>query len=229
MNIFIILLAILLDLTWLVFAILSVVYSIKNWRESKININLFLMVLSFILIIYVFNAPSSFLLNYLSESGAASLNPFIFFTIGEGLTIGYILLHIVVISAFQFFVYLKNWKTLYTLPIVGGIILMVSLYLTPNDMLNNLLGMGIAIAILIDAIRSRNGVEVGLSFIIWFTLACLPTTNILQELVFGIARPIFIFLVFLGLSGLLDELLFYSKEEEEKIKNTWITKMVVKK
>lgn len=216
----------LLDLTWLLFLGLTFVYSYRNWKESRININLYLMVLAVILIFYVFNSPSSSFLNFIVGETLA-LNPYIHLTIGNSLTVGYIISNIVILSAFQFFVYLKDWKTLYTLPIISGMILITSLYLSTIDIIIHIFGIIIALLFLIDAIKTRNGIEIGISFIIWFTISCFPTTNLIQETLFVIIRTTSMVFVFLGISGFFDEWIFYDKEQKEKIENTWITKRVV--
>jgi hypothetical protein len=81
--------------------------------------------------------------------------------------------------------------------------------------------------LLFDAIRTRNGVEVGIAFIVLFVLICLPIRYQFQLFIYGIARPGFMSLVFLGISGYLDKWIFYDKELKDKIENTWITKRVV--
>jgi hypothetical protein len=185
------------------------------------------MLISLLLVTYVFNAPSSILLNYFAEGEGSAFNPYINLVIGEGLTIGYIISSLVIVAMFQFFAYLKNLRILYTLPLISGLIVLGCLYLNHNDTIIYLFGFTVAFLLLLDALRTRNGVEIGIGFIVLFVLSCLPTVYEFQIFLYGVARLGFMCLVFLGVSGLLDEWLFYDKELKEKIENTWITKRVV--
>jgi hypothetical protein len=184
------------------------------------------------MIVFAFNAPSSLYLNLQGGGKGSPINPIIYAKIGEKLTIGNVLAHLLILASLQFFFYLKNWKTFYTFPIVATFILFISLYLTPDDIINLLFGLMVFFFILIDGIKSKNGIEIGTSFITWFALSCFSTDNPAESILFAIFRGLSMIFLFLGVSGILDKIFeefLPDKEKEQKIKNTWITRRVVLK
>lgn len=228
MDILLLIIAIILDILWLGFAFLALYFTLKSWIKSKYNINLFMIFLIAFLIVYSFNTTSSLSI-YTIGIDRVPVNPYIYNKLGENLTIGYILANLLILTSLQFLLYLRNYKTLYTLPTVCGLILFMALYLTSNDIINILFALIVIAAILIDGIRSKNGIEIGISFINLFVLSCFPVENVIPNVLLTILRVFANFMVFLGFSGLLDKLVFPDKETEENIKNTWITRMVVRK
>lgn len=219
---------ILLDLAWFILAFFAFYYVLKSWIKSRYNINLLMVFLVLFLIVYSFNTTSSLFI-YLLGGNRFSITPYIYNKIGENLTIGYIMANLLILSSLQFLLYLRNYKVLYTLPIVCGLILFMALYLTVNDIINILFALIVIAAILIDGIRNKNGIEIGVAFINMFVLSCFTVDMLVPNVILGILRVVASFMVFLGFSGILDKTIFPDKEMEDKIKNTWITRMVVKK
>ncbi|MBD3195157.1 MAG: hypothetical protein GF317_08890 [Candidatus Lokiarchaeota archaeon] len=203
----------LIDILGLFLALITVIYSFKNWKSSKININLFLM-------FFIVFLTLSTLRNIFIE-----LNPVLNITIGANLTISGFISNLLVLVALQFFFYLKNWETLYTLPIVSAFVLIASLYLILNDLINLAFAVIVFIVILYDSIKTKNGIELGLSFTVLYTISLFPANDFLLIIIYASLRLASMLFVLLGISGIIDRIIFLDEEEEDKIKNTWIARM----
>ncbi|MBD3256049.1 MAG: hypothetical protein GF383_13215 [Candidatus Lokiarchaeota archaeon] len=203
----------------IVLSVFCLFFSIKNWMRSKININQFLVFYALSLTIFT-------VLYIIVQFPNASL---LSASIGENFSLIVVLSHILILIALQFLVYLKNWKMLYTFPMIFGVILLMSLYLTPNILLNVGFFLAVFVLFLYDGLKNKMGVEIGLAFVVLFALNYFPAPHLFEELVFPIFRILSMVIVLIGISGILDKLVFIDKEKEAKIRSAWIAKRVIVK
>ncbi|MFO7794570.1 MAG: hypothetical protein ACQERB_16555 [Promethearchaeati archaeon] len=207
-----------IDLMILVLAIVNVYFSIKNWKESKISINSFIMIFLTFLLFTAFR-------QVLFGTGVIED-----VYIGENLSLNGIFSLIMILSIFQFLLYLKEWRRFYFLPIIFAFYSIYYLIFLPENLLYQLSSIIIGalsfFVITIDGIRSKNGVAFSIAFIFIYGLVYSETLMIIPAPFYAaLFRLIGIFGVFLGMTGFLDKYILVS-EDKTKIKNTWIAKMV---
>ncbi len=192
----------------------SLVASIESWRKSRINLNLFLIL---ILSILVFSSLRQFLF----ISGVIGN---IYF--GENLSILTIVTIILEIVPMQFLFYLKNWRKFYTFPGIFGFYISLAFFLAENEIIYLILlvivGFVLFLILLIDGIRAQNGVSISISLIFIYGLAYFPG---IFTLLSGIMRLISVIAIALGVFGFYETYILVDKEVEKKVKNTWIAKM----
>jgi hypothetical protein len=205
----------LIDFFVLILVLLNAFFAVKKWRESKININLFLMVF-FVALIFTAFRQFMFGLGIILD---------IFF--GENLSINGIISLIIILVPIQFLFYLKEWRRYYYLPIIFAFYSFYNLYFVPDNTIfriSSIILGAIAFGILIvDGIRSKNGMAIAIAFVFMYGLAYSETLTLLTGALF---RLIGVILVLLGTSGIFDKYILIDDEKEAKIKNTWIAKMV---
>jgi hypothetical protein len=146
---------------------------------------------------------------------------------GENLSINGIISLIILLIPIQFLLYLKEWKRYYYLPLIFAFYSLYNLYFVPDNTIfrvSSIVLGAIAFVILIfNGIRRRNGVSISIGFIFLYGLAYSETLTLLTG---AISRLIGVLVLLLGTSGILDKFVLIDDEKEEKIKNTWIAKMV---
>jgi hypothetical protein len=198
---------------------LILIFSIKNYLKSRININLFLMILFAII---CFTALREIITSYSPAPDDV--------TIGESLSIQIILTLIILFIPLEFLFYLLGWKKLYSLPIVLGVYILLNLLL--EDVILYYRTATIAIGaisfftLLYQGIKRKNGEVVAFAFVFMYGLSYFPITQFLG-LLFQFIGLAFILL---GVSGLIDRYILLDEQTQEKvknIKNTWIAKRVI--
>jgi len=210
----------LIDLIVLVLAILNAYFSIKNWKESKISINLFLA------IFFIFLMPTAFRQLVLGIGLIEDIY------IGENLSLNDIFSLVIILSTLQFLLYLKEWRRFYFLPIIYAFYSIYYLIFLPENLLFNISSIFIGalsfFVIIIDGIRNKNGMASSIAFIFVYGLVYTENLILLSAEIFAaFFRLLGVFAILLGTSGFLDKYILVS-EETTKIKNTWIAKMVSK-
>jgi len=210
----------LIDLIVLVLAILNAYFSIKNWKESKISINLFLA------IFFIFLMPTAFRQLVLGIGLIEDIY------IGENLSLNDIFSLVIILSTLQFLLYLKEWRRFYFLPIIYAFYSIYYLIFLPENLLFNISSIFIGalsfFVIIIDGIRNKNGMASSIAFIFVYGLVYKENLILLSAEIFAAVFRLFgVFAILLGTSGFIDKYILVN-EETTKIKNTWIAKMVSK-
>jgi hypothetical protein len=129
-----------------------------------------------------------------------------------------------------FILYLKNLKKLYTLPYIAsfyiGFGLIVSNTLIALIFYATLIGLVIPLVLLREGSKSRNGLAFGLGL---FFLIYGVSKMIQIEIISDILRIIGGIVTTLATIGFFEKFIFLDKEQEEKMKGAWISKLVEKK
>ncbi|TXT53688.1 MAG: membrane protein of unknown function [Promethearchaeota archaeon] len=204
----------LIEIFIIAISVISLIASIENWRKSKININLFLIIL---LAIIVFSSVRQFI--YLSGLVGD-------ITFGESLSILGIVSIIIIIIPIQFLIYLKNWRRFYSFPIIFGFYVALALYISPNDLFYRIIIMIVGgiffFSLFIDGIKAKNGLSLSISIIFIYGLSYFPGV---ADILSGIFRLTSAIAIALGVFGFFEKYILVDKEEEEKVKRTWIARM----
>jgi hypothetical protein len=156
------------------------------------------------------------------------------FTIGALFNLNNIVLLLYVCLQIEFLLYLKDLKKLYTLPIVASFYIGSGLVLYETDLPLIIFALTsgiITFAVLAkEGAKNRNGLALGIAVFIIIN----GTIKVVEVLLFNldIAGPILrlvaISVMLLGTSGFIDKYILIDLEQEEKITNIWISKVVTK-
>jgi len=202
-----------------VFSFLILVLSIKNYLKSRININLFLLIL-FAIICFV-------ALREIIIIHSPAPDEII---IGESLSIKIILTLVILFIPLEFLFYLLGWRKLYSLPTVLGFYILLNLFLEDVILYYRIATITIGaisfFTLLYQGIKRKNGEVVSFAFVFMYGLSYFPITQFLG-LLFQFIGLAFILL---GVSGLIDRYILLDEQTQEKvknIKNTWIAKRVI--
>ncbi len=197
--------------------IISIIFinQIKKWLVSKNRINLLLIF--YLLMVIVHSIWQSMTIIEIHGD----------ITIGVNLTIFNIFYLILLLVPLEFLNYVKNWKMLYSLPIVACFFITYGLILNGNAYILSLMSMVASIfmsAILIfEGNRNKNGTSISLGlFIFLFGLEFIPSF-LFPGMIIKLAAAL---ILLAGSFGYFEKYLFVDQKAEEKIKNTWIAKIV---
>lgn len=155
-------------------------------------------------------------------------------TFGAALDLTSILWLLIITLEIQFFLYLKNLKKLYTLPfiisffIAAGLVLIADM--NPLIYYSILSVFFIGFLLIREGYKNRNGIPFSLGLlIILMGMGFLLNQFLINELIRSIFWIIGMSFFFLGSWGFFDKYILIDKLEEQKIKNTWIARLVIEK
>lgn len=183
--------------------------------ESRNRINLFLIFYLSIVIIHSIWQTAEILDIYRN------------LTYGANLTIFNIFYLIMLLIPLEFINFLKNWKMLYSLPITACFFIGYGLILHEDIFILSLMSMIASIftslILIMDGQRNKNGLPLALGvFVFLIGLEFIPGFLFPGIIIKFFAGIILLF----GSLGYFDKYLYVDIETEEKIKNTWIAKIV---
>ena len=209
---------IVLEVISLIFFAITEVLIIRNYRESKNKIYYVLIVyFAALLFISIFRLTNLF-------------NLTLDLTFGARLSFSNIFALMIFNIQSTFILYLKNLKKLYTLPYIAsfyiGFGLIVSNTLIALIFYATLIGLVIPLVLLREGSKSRNGLAFGLGL---FFLIYGVSKMIQIEIISDILRIIGGIVTTLATIGFFEKFVFVDKEQEEKMKGAWISKLVEKK
>jgi hypothetical protein len=191
---------------------------IKSYKESKNKIH-------FVLIIY-FAA-----LLFISLFRVTNLfNLTLDLTYGIRLSFSNIFALIIFNIQSIFILYLKNYKKLYSLPFIASFF--IGFGLAVNDSLialiiyATLIGIVIPFMLLRNGWKNRNGLALGLGI---FFLIYGISKMIQLELLSDIIRIFGGIVITFSAAGFFEKYIFIDREQEERMKSTWISKLMEKK
>ncbi|MEJ2248129.1 MAG: hypothetical protein P8Y70_01820 [Candidatus Lokiarchaeota archaeon] len=147
--------------------------------------------------------------------------------IGEGLSITYIILSAIITLELSFIIYLKKYEKFYTLPIIICFYIILGLYLFSNIIYITLYNIASAIIVFMYLFeigkKNRNGLSMVLGFFVliynfsYFTFLIYIQVTIQ---IFAVVPMI------LGSIGYIDKFILFDRENEKKIKSSWIARKV---
>jgi hypothetical protein len=129
-----------------------------------------------------------------------------------------------------FILYLKNYKKLYSLPFIASFF--IGFGLAVNDSLialiiyATLIGIVIPFMLLRNGWKNRNGLALGLGI---FFLIYGISKMIQLELLSDIIRIFGGIVITFSAAGFFEKYIFIDREQEERMKSTWISKLMEKK
>jgi len=209
---------IVLEVISLILFAITEVLIIRNYRESKNKIYYVLIVyFAALLFISIFRLTNLF-------------NLTLDLTFGARLSFSNIFALMIFNIQSTFILYLKNLKKLYTLPYIAsfyiGFGLIVSNTLIALIFYATLIGLVIPLVLLREGSKSRNGLAFGLGL---FFLIYGVSKMIQIEIISDILRIIGGIVTTLATIGFFKKFIFVDKDQEEKMKGAWISKLVEKK
>ncbi len=151
------------------------------------------------------------------------------FSLGGMLDFYTVLCLIVICLQVEFFFYLKDIKKFYTLPVIVSFY--VGFGLTLNSSIVGFLiyelitSVVVLLALVKEGLKNRNGILFCLGI---FVAINAIADSLLIYTVQSILRLIALSVLLLGTSGFIDKFLLYDKAEAEKVRNIWISHMVIK-
>ena len=209
---------IVLEVISLIFFTITEILMIRNYRESKNKIYYVLIVyFAALLFISIFRLTNLF-------------NLTLDLTFGARLSFSNIFALMIFNIQSTFILYLKNLKKLYTLPYIAsfyiGFGMIVSNSLIALIFYATIIGLVIPLVLLREGSKSRNGLAFGLGL---FFLIYGVSKMIQIEIISDILRIIGGIVTTLATIGFFEKYIFVDKEQEEKMKGAWISKLVEKK
>ena len=209
---------IILESIFIIFCVITEILMIKTYIESRNKIY-------YVLIVYfgalIFN--SIFRLTNL-------FNVTFDLTYGDRLSFSNIFALIIFNIQSVFILYLKDLKKLYSLPFIAsfyiGFGLIVSETLIALIVYATIIGFLIPLVLLREGKRSRNGLAFGLGL---FFLIYGASKMIQIEVISDILRIFGGIVTTLSAFGFFEKFIFIDREQEKKIKGSWISKLVEKK
>ncbi|MHA1986534.1 MAG: hypothetical protein ACW98D_07845 [Promethearchaeota archaeon] len=209
---------IVLEVISFIFFAITEVLIIRSYRESKNKIYYVLIVyFAALLFISLFRLTNLF-------------NLTLDLTFGARLSFSNIFALMIFNIQSTFILYLKNLKKLYTLPYIAsfyiGFGLIASNTLIALIFYATLIGLVIPLVLLREGSRSRNGLAFGLGL---FFLIYGVSKMIQIEIISDILRIIGGIVTTLATIGFFEKYIFVDKDQEEKMKGAWISKLVEKK
>ena len=209
---------IILESIFIIFCVITEILMIKTYMESRNKIY-------YVLIVYfaalIFN--SIFRLTNL-------FNVTFDLTYGDRLSFSNIFALIIFNIQSVFILYLKDLKKLYSLPFIAsfyiGFGLIVSETLIALIVYATIIGFLIPLVLLREGKRSRNGLAFGLGL---FFLIYGTSKMIQIEVISDILRIFGGIVTTLSAFGFFEKFIFIDREQEKKIKGSWISKLVEKK
>jgi len=212
---------IILEYIIILLVIISVIPLTKKLRETK-NI-VYLGVISFQIAILIYS------INQINIYYFGNIQIF-----GEALNVSTIIWLLIVTLESLFFFYLKNLKKLYTLPIVISFFVAAGLVLIADTnplMYYSLLSVfSIGVLLIREGYKNKNGIpfSLGLSIVI-IGFGFLTNLFLIEEMIRLIFWIIGMTFFVLGSWGFFEKYVLIDKVEEQKIKNTWIARLVIEK
>ena len=212
---------IILEYIIILLVIISVIPLTKKLRETK-NI-VYLGVISFQIAILIYS------INQINIYYFGNIQIF-----GEALNVSTIIWLLIVTLESLFFFYLKNLKKLYTLPIVISFFVAAGLVLIADTnplMYYSLLSVfSIGVLLIREGYKNKNGIpfSLGLSIVI-IGFGFLTNLFLIEEMIRLIFWIIGMTFFVLGSWGFFEKYVLIDKLEEQKIKNTWIARLVIEK
>ena len=211
---------IVMETVYFVLGILAMINTLKDWKQNKNRI--LIAISTYMTVVLIFS-----IINYATYIADLNLDVILFGYVTMGNMIG----HILFIIQLEFMFFLKRRNKLYTLPVIISFYIIFGRALVDSSIPFILYAMivsyGSAYVLIRDGKRRHNGLAVGMGlfFLLWGfgqTLgANMPMTFISFRIIAMIA-------LYLGTRQFYEKYLWPDSKKEEKIMNTWITKLVVK-
>ena len=209
-----------IESVYFILGILSMRNTLRDWKENK---NRILIAISAYIAAVLLRSIVD-IITYVSD---LNLDGVLFGYITIGILIGNILF----IIQLEFMFFLKKLNKLYTLPIIISFYIIFGRALVNSSMPFILYAMivsyGSAYILIRDGKRRHNGLAVGMGlfFLIWGLGQTIgPSTPI----IFISFRTVAMLTLFAGTKGFYERYIWPDSKKEEKIMNTWITKLVMK-
>jgi hypothetical protein len=207
------------EIAYFIMGVISVFTMIKHW---KMNSNRMLIAVS----IYI----CAVLVRSIIDIAIFAFDLNIDVKIAGGLTIGMILGFVLFTIQIEFLLYLKDLPKLYTLPLFSSLYLALGRVLVdtimPFIIYAMIVSYGSAYFLIKDGRKSRNGLAIGMG--LFFLIYGLGQTFQTIEALFVALRIIAMVTLLLGTRGFYEKYVFVNVEKEQKIKGTWIAKLVIK-
>ena len=209
-----------LEMGYFALGTLSMIKTLKDWKENK---NRVLIAIS----IYMVAVLLRSIIDLAVFLGDFNVDVIVFGYV----TFGQILGNILFVIQLEFMFFLKKLTKFYSLPpiiafyIVYGRTLVDSIL--PFVIYAMIVSYSSAYILIRDGKRRQNGLAIGMGlfFLLWGIGQTLgPNTPI----IFISFRLVAMLALFLGTRGFYEKYVFPDQKKEEKIMNTWITKLVVK-
>ena len=207
-----------LEISFIFLSILAEIPLIKSWLKRRNRIDVAILIL-----LGSLQLSSIFRIIF-----AIDLYPNLLF--GELLSVLYILSLIVLTIEVDFLFYLKDWKRFYSFPVVISFYTGLGLFLVDFIYVYILYTIVVALSSFIlflkEGKKNKNGLALSLGlFIMVYGIAII----FMDPFISSLLHLISMILLFLGTSGTFDKVFPVDEEEEQKIKNVWVSSMVSKK
>jgi hypothetical protein len=207
----------LLEIPFFIIGIFAAMTTFKQWKESKNRIVLAIIIyiaailfISFVdIVIYAFDfSLHIYLIGYL--------------------TIGQVIAQFLFITQLEFIFYLKKQVKFYTLPFVISFYIMMGRALVdsllPFIMYASIVSYGTSYILIKNGKNRRNGLAIGIGLLtlFWGIGQTIPIDIILIA-----CKLVGMIALLLGTRGFYEKYVFVNVQEEDRILNTWISKLVV--
>lgn len=207
-----------LEVIFLIFCVITILVILKTYLENRESVYIGLMIFfAAMLFNSIFRVTNLFFINL-------NLN------FGARLSFSNIIALIIFDIQLLFFLYLKKIKKLYYLPFVASFYIGFGLFI--NDSLIFFISYAVIIGFIIPIIllregrKTRNGLAFGLGlFFLIYGLGKMIQIPLIPE----VLRIVGMIVSTLAVLEFFDKYLFHDKEEKERIKSAWISKLTADK
>jgi len=206
----------LFELAFLILGILSAIRVFKSWKETKNRV-------LFAIGLYISAVAFRSTFDVAIYSFDFSLDVIV----AGYLTLGQIIAQFLFIIQLEFMFYLKKRPRLYTLPFVLAFYILMGRVLVDSNMpfimYAAIVSYGSAFFLIKDGRSRRNGLAIGMGlfFLFWGLGQSIPVDTILIAF-----KLIGMLAFYLGTRGFYEKYVFINVQEEDRILNTWISKLV---
>lgn len=211
---------VIMETVYFVFGTLAMINTLRDWKENK---NRILIAIAAYMGVVLLNS----IINYATY--LANLNLDIVVT--GYVTVGNIIGNLLFIIQLEFMFFLKRLNKLYTLPLIISFYIIFGRILVDSSMPFILYAMIVsyssAYVLIRDGRKRHNGLAIGMGlfFLLWGLGQTIGPNTIIIFLSFRIAA---IIALYLGTRGFYEKYVWPNQAVENRVQNTWITKLVVK-
>ena len=200
------------------FGFYGIILALKQWKRYKNPADIFVILINLLAVgAVLFSAFKFFLIGYFPGTNLS-------FMVGK-LPFEWVFKIGVSMMYMLFMVYLLEWKYFYTVPFIVGMYFFLYGYHSGNEnILNFYLGTIVfsAIWLIINAIKNRSGLSLGLFIVAVFYATSTLVSDYL--VIYYLLRYLMSISLIFGINGWFEEKILYNRKEEKKIQNTWIAR-----
>ncbi len=207
-----------IELVFFTLGVMTVLTTLKDWKLTR---NRILIAISIYLVVVLGKSINDIVI-YLFDLDIEII-------VAGGLTIGLIIGFLLFAIQLEFLFYLKHLPKLYTLPFFCSFFLALGRVLVDSSMPFIIYAMivsyGSAYYLIKDGRKSRNGLAIGMGlfFLIWGLGAQFQINIVLLSF-----KLVAMVALLLGTRGFYEKYVVVNIEEEQKVIETWIARLVVK-